>query len=581
MGGHFRKFIDAGESARYYLKVRDLMSTNGLGKILSLTALLATILITPGQLFDPINLPKLAVIAIGGFLALGTLIDNPKLLSSSKYRKVFVWAVLFNLHMVLVMFISKTNNVEEFFGVDGRSTGFLAYLSLSVLLLAGAIGSSPNLLSIVFKALILAGFLSTMYGLLQFAKLDPVDWSNPYNPILGFLGNPNFQSSFIGMYSIALIATVLSNSIDSKIRLASIGLVLVNVFLIVSSDSQQGLLVLVGGSAIVLWIWLSKSRFKKFTPSYLAILVLGFCGVVLGTLNKGPLAGVLYKPSVTYRGDYWEAGLNITTQNPIFGVGLDNYGSWYRRARSIEATLRRGPDVTSNAAHNVFLDMSSNGGVPMLLLYLFMVLLVFSAIIKLSKRSQGFNPVLFGLIGVWIAYLAQSVISLNQLGLAVWGWIISGLIIGYEINTRGNDAVEQAIVSKGKNVRKVVSQKISTSTVVITLICGIIGGILVAPALVASSKVKSALMSRTAESIAASAKAWPRSSGVQTELAVLLSQSNFNNLALEILNQGIIDSPDTYQMWLALSNLKSATPEQVEEAKRQMKRLDPLNPNLK
>ena len=551
--------------------------------ILSLTALLATILITPGQLFDPINLPKLAVIVIGGFLALGSIIDNPKLLSSSKYRKVFVWAVLFILHMLLVMFISKANNVEEFFGVDGRSTGFLAYFSLAMSLLAGAIGSSSNLLSSVFKALILAGCLSTIYGLLQYAKLDPVDWSNPYNPILGFLGNPNFQSSFIGMYSVALFATILSSSIDMKYRLASIGLVFLNIFLIVSSDSQQGLLVLVGGSAIVSWIWLSKSKLKRFTLSYVAILALGFCGVVLGTLNKGPLGGILYKPSVAYRGDYWEAGWNITTQNPLFGVGLDNYGSWYRRARSIEATLRRGPDVTSNAAHNVFFDMSSNGGVPMLLLYLFMVLLVFRAIIKLSKRGQGFNPVLSGLIGAWIAYLAQSVISLNQLGLAVWGWIISGLIIGYEINTREDDAdtVKQAIVSKGRNAHKVASQKNSTSSVVITLICGVIGGILVAPALVASSNVKSALMSRTAEPIAASAKVWPRSSGVQIQIAVLLSESNFDNLALEILNQGIIDSPDSYQMWLALSTVKSATPEQVEEARRQMKRLDPLNPNLK
>jgi O-antigen ligase len=563
--------------------VLDFKNSKAVGMILSLTALFGTIVITPGQLFDPINLPKLAVIAIGGFLALGLIVNDPKALISGKYRKILIWTALFNLQLALVLAISKANNVEEFYGVDGRSTGFLAYFSLSILLLAGAIGSSAYVLSLTFKALILAGVLSTFYGILQYAKLDPVDWSNPYNPILGFLGNPNFQSSFIGIYSVALFASVISVSIDKKLRFASVFLVFVNIFIIVNSDSQQGLLVLIGGCAIVFWIWLSKSGFKRLTPYYVATLAIGFISVVLGTLNKGPLGGILYKPSVTYRGDYWEAGWNITTQNPLFGVGLDNYGSWYRRARSIEATLRRGPDVTSNAAHNVFFDMSSNGGIPLLVLYLVMIFLVFRAIIVLSKRSEGFNPVLFGLVGAWIAYLAQSVISLNQLGLAVWGWIISGLIIGYEINTRDDNPgnVKEVQPSKGRNVKKKTTSKTSTSSLVLTLTFGIIGLLVVLPALLTSNKVSNALTSRSAETIVDSAKAWPRSSAVQIETAALLSRNNLDNLALEVVNEGILDFPDNYLMWGVLSELKSATPAQVEEAKRQMKRLDPLNPNLK
>jgi hypothetical protein len=82
------------------------------------------------------------------------------------------------------------------------------------------------------------------------------------------------------------------------------------------------------------------------------------------------------------------------------------------------------------------LDFSSNGGFPLVLIYLTLMVLVVISAVKLLKRSNGFDPAVAGLIAVWIAYQAQSIISLNQLGLAVWGWIISGLIIGYEINTR-------------------------------------------------------------------------------------------------------------------------------------------------
>jgi hypothetical protein len=227
--------------------------------------------------------------------------------------------------------------------------------------------------------------------------------------------------------------------------------------------------------------------------------------------------------------------------------------------------------------------MSSNGGIPLLMMYLAMIFFVFRAIIVLTKRSESFNPVLFGLIGAWIAYLAQSVISLNQLGLAVWGWVISGLIIGYEFNTRDDDpgSVKEPQPSNGKNAKKKTISKTSTSSLVLSLTFGVIGLLLVLPALVTSNKVSNALSSRLAENIVDSAKAWPRSSAVQTQTAIILSQNNLDRQALEIVNEGILDFPDSYLMWGILSELKSATPAQVEEAKRQMKRLDPLNPNLK
>jgi hypothetical protein len=39
--------------------------------------------------------------------------------------------------------------------------------------------------------------------------------------------------------------------------------------------------------------------------------------------------------------------------------------------------------------------------------------------------------------------------------------------------------------------------------------------------------------------------------------------------------------PDSYPVWATLNDMKSASPEQKAAALVQMKRLDPLNPNLK
>ena len=78
----------------------------------------------------------------------------------------------------------------------------------------------------------------------------------------------------------------------------------------------------------------------------------------------------LYKPSVTYRGDYWHAGIEMFKSHPWFGVGLDAYGDYYRAERTLAATLRRGPSTVSNAAHNVFIDIAATAGIFALLAYL-------------------------------------------------------------------------------------------------------------------------------------------------------------------------------------------------------------------
>jgi hypothetical protein len=312
-------------------------------------------------------------------------------------------------------------------------------------------------------------------------------------------------------------------------------------------------------------------------------LLAGFVGVVvvtLGSLNSGPLASVLYKASVTYRGDYWRAGWKMSLENPLFGVGLDSYGDWYRRARTVEATLRRGPDVTSNAAHNVLLDFSSNGGFPLLIIYLFMMVLVVIAAIKVVKRTAGFDPVFAGLFAVWIAYQAQSIISLNQLGLAVWGWIISGLIIGYEINTR-EDEVVQKQAPKGKSASAMANQKVMPATAVGIFLGLLVGIALGAPTLNTASKYKSGLETGDANIVQNIASIWPQDASRSAQIALILNENNLPDQALAVVQDAKTQFPDSYDVWKVLASLSNASEADVAEAKVQMKRLDPNNPDLK
>jgi hypothetical protein len=307
------------------------------------------------------------------------------------------------------------------------------------------------------------------------------------------------------------------------------------------------------------------------------LAVVGFVGILVGSLNKGPLASLLYKDSVTYRGDYWRAGWKMTVENPIFGVGLDSYGDWYRRSRTIEATLRRGPDITSNAAHNIFLDISAYGGFPLVLAYIALMVLVVVSAIKVIKRSQGFNAGFVGLVAAWVAFQAQSIISINQIGLALWGWILSGLIIGYEINTRTADVVVEK--QKGKTAAKPAQKTAATS---LSMFVGLIVGVLVGiPPYLASAEFKSSLETGNATVVQEAAYIWPVEPARMIRVAIALNENKLEDQALQVAVDATERFPDTYDVWVALDSMNKASEDQRAQALSQLKRLDPLNPTLK
>jgi O-antigen ligase len=553
-----------------------------LTKMLGWVALTATLAITPGFSVDPINLSKLAIISLGGFISFAIAATHLKVISTPKFRLPILVVLTFILDLVLVLVFAGNNFNQEFYGTFGRATGFLAYISLAGLFIAGIISGSSHSLERFSWFLITAGAFSMAYGLIQALGADPVNWAKGLNPVIGFVGNPNFQSSFVAFSAIAAFAIWIRQS-SFQIRAGLTVFLAFAVFVIYKSESKQGFVVLAGGVALILFLFVNKSKAKKLTFPFLGA---GFTGVLLGimgSLNKGPLAAILFEESVTYRGDYWHAGWKMTVSNPIFGIGLDNYGDWYRRSRTLEATLRRGPEVVSNAAHNVLLDFSSGGGFPLAILYLAMMFLVLIAAIRVIRRSSNFDPYFSGLFAVWVAYQAQSLISLNQLGLAVWGWIISGLIIGWEIYSRSPENEIQAVGPTKSSKVKVAknNQQLLPSTSLAIFVGLLIGSLLGIPPLLASGKFKSALESNNASLIVNSANSFPQDGYRSVQIGYVLHQNKLDAQALPILLDATKKYPDVFDGWKILAILTTATPAQVSEAKSQMKRLDPFNPDLK
>ena len=549
---------------------------SSLGRIIGWGLIAATLLVTPLSSEDPINPIKMLVVVPVGFMCLGLLLANRKSVSWGNYKIVLGLIAAFVMWQVLVVLVSGGEFNQQLFGSQGRNTGLITYVAFSLIFLGSVIASNAEALKRLVIVVLIVGIASLVYGVIQAIGADPFNWVNPYSPVFGFLGNPNFQSSLLGVLGAIAFAQLFEKGLKIQFKVL-IGVYLsMSLYIIRETASQQGFLVLAFGISVVTGIYCAQ-RSRSLGIAYGLLSVLGFFVVLFGTLNKGPLAPLLYKDSVTYRGDYWQAGWKMTVDHPIFGVGMDSYGDWYRRSRTLAATLRRGPDTTSNAAHNVYLDISSYGGFPLLIIYMALMVLVFISAFKVLKRSTGFNPVFAGLVGGWVAFQAQSIISINQIGLAMWGWVLSGLIIGYEINTR--DVVVEAVVKKGRFAGKPAQSSAgSVVALFISLVLGVLAGM---PPYVASAKFKSALETSNPTVVQQAAYIWPVDSSRMIQVAMALNDNKLDAQGLVVALDATKKFPDNYFVWATLDLMKAATAEQKAEALAQMKRLDPLNPNLK
>ena len=480
---------------------------------------------------------------------------------------------------LVVLFASSSNKFQQLFGISGRNTGLITYCGLAALLLAAVFASNERFLEKSWKAFLVAGGFSIGYSVIQVIGIDPLPWAYIYSHIGGFLGNPDFQSCFVGLMSAAAAAQLLNTTYSLAKKSALIVLIFAGILVAYKSQSQQGLLVFMIGVAVIIFIFIRTKYSKYFFASYVGLLIIGFIAVALGSLNKGPLAGLLYRGSVANRGDYWRAAIEMTKEHPIFGVGMDGYGDWYRRSRDSVAIGRSGASTLADAAHNVFLDISASGGVPFLLIYLAITGLVLVSLWKVIARAKSFDPYFAAVAAVWVGYQAQSAISINQIGLAVWGWVLSGTLIGYEIHTR--EVVEDEKSVKKNKQKSLNDSRISTKNKGAIAISLVIGLVLGTPPLIASARFKATTESDTVEEVIAGAYIFPLSRDRMTLVGIVLRDNKVEVEALPVLLRASQEFPDSFETWEALASLTNATPAQVANAKAQMKRLDPLNPELK
>jgi O-antigen ligase len=539
------------------------------GLLIGLSVFLVTVVVTPSSTLDPINVPKLWVLSTLSFALGAVLLTQFKTLFGKKNLAYIVSARGVFVFMALAMFVSATKFAQELFGTYGRNTGLVTYFCFGTLFIAAAVATNRGAAKRFLIGTSGALAVNVLYGLIQATGNDPFKWSNPYTPVIGTLGNPNFSAAFFGMGFAFALSYLVAKSTDLKFRIASALYIAIALFDIAKSDAQQGIIVSLLSAGLVGY-FLIKSKFPNPITrlSYLSLgLFVAVIGI-LGTLQKGPLASIIYKPSVTYRGDYWHAGIQMFENHPWFGVGLDSYGDYYRASRTLEATLRRGPSTVSNAAHNVFIDIAATAGIFALLAYLAVIALGLRAAWRISNRSNNFDPFFVAVFVAWVGYLVQSVISINNIALGIWGWVLPGLLVAIDRWNREERA-------KTKLVK-------STDFTGMAMVAGlVVGGVIGYLPFNADANFRHALESGDPNKIYAAATKWPTDAARLNYATQVFDQNKMQDKAVDLARKSVTLNPRNFDGWIYLYNSASVSGNEKREILHRLKALDPHNPDLK
>jgi hypothetical protein len=175
-----------------------------------------------------------------------------------------------------------------------------------------------------------------------------------------------------------------------------------------------------------------------------------------------PALSFLTQETFKLRLGYWEVSSKIILDKPVFGVGLDALGDHYSSYRSRAETLSNLSAVDN--AHNVLFQIAATSGLIVAVFLLVIFLYVSFSALRVVLASKAFSSSSTVSI-LWLMYVSQSLISVEQAGISVWGWFLGGATVSASRSLVAPSSVEDlGFRSKtSKSIKSLTSSKGSSN----------------------------------------------------------------------------------------------------------------------
>jgi O-antigen ligase/tetratricopeptide (TPR) repeat protein len=264
-----------------------------------------------------------------------------------------------------------------------------------------------------------------IYGLLQLAGLDPLDWRTEGSPVIGTLGRGNF----VGAYLLLAFPVTLASA-----------------WQVPRGHWRTAYLVLGGAQAVCLLATMAKAAWLgALAVAGVLILAevwerghrrLAVAGVIVGVL--GLLAGLAVltaipglRGSVGARVTIWRATQSLVAARPILGHGLETFGQTFTRVFPPELVYLQGRAVRVDRAHNLILDTLASVGLVGLLAYGALVGTALAAGVRTFTRASDRQARVVSAAGLAAVtgHLVETQLSFQATATATLFWLVLGTLV--------------------------------------------------------------------------------------------------------------------------------------------------------
>ena len=316
------------------------------------------------------------------------------------------------------------------YGWTGRQDGVLMLIGVAVLL-AGAASLAREEFDRVFTWLLLGGAVLVLESMAQLAGWTGFRTS-AIPGVWAAMGNPNFLAAMCGLLSAIALGRVVDRRFTTWQRAATGALLAGLVVTAGLTQSTQGPVTVAVALATVLALRLLqwRSPYRVWIATGLGLgSVAVIAATVLGLLGTGPMTRLWASESTGFRKTFWDTAWRITNGLPVFGTGPDGLARYIGEYRTEQYIVEQGPGDYLNAAHNVALQYGATTGYAGLVLWLALVISAGILVVITAWRWTGAPWVIASVGGVLAVYVAQALISIDDLRLKEVGWLAIGLVV--------------------------------------------------------------------------------------------------------------------------------------------------------
>ena len=556
------------------------------GSVLLVGLIVITALVTPWNNLEPVGLPKLAALTVT--VSLVGLLLALFYKSPPQFPKVFFLSTLIAIALSLLNVLINNQFISErVYGVQGRNFGALILVCLLLISIMSFSLSEKLDPKKILTAIKVSSFLVATYFLAQLQGLDRAAWVDVYGGIpSSTLGNPNFVSAFVSIGFVSTLPLLLARQTKLPIRTLIFLISVIELYVSVESNSFQGLAIILLGFFYVTMSFLKPVLLRRkgvFLAAFFSLVIL-ITGYFLYRFQE---VLSINNATVQARIDYWEAGLAMGLESPIFGRGFDYFGESYFLFRSERAAVRS-PGLYTDSAHNYFIDLFAFGGFPLLLSVLLPIILVIQRkfvstfrLLNPLERNQEAEDVYRGIFLVWLGFLFQAILSPFSIPLGYLGFLLTGFLFGslssIKIWGKPTDLlVKNRIATKPLQIRPISSKTMLKFLIVPILITLPILGI---QPLIADAKFRDAIEKGQIEALYQIALSQPLSFQTMHLASEIFLVNDREDLAAQIISEMVTQNPENIRGWRLLDRISDTEAKRVS-TRSKILALDPKNPEL-